>query len=515
VLKESWRVAQHIEAQTKPGDTVLISELAAASGVFTLQQAMRPSAERRRVLIAAGDGEMLQYLAVAGSYEGVDAKSESGVDWEIVACRFADAVLATSVRAAELLAGEGFEAVAVGTSVQPVTSRPARSGLPRIVSLPEPVSRLSQTAAILRGLSGVVDTVHDLRVYVSTEDRPDHLWKESSWEATAGVRRLLGDLVERAPAPPIPDAVVLGDPFAVPGDELEGLRVAGVLMVVPAGSVAAMRWPEARVWASEDDVALALTTPAERQAAPQVLPVVEVGERPSDRSRALRVSVGVPVFEDVRFLDDCIESLLAQKEPPHEVFLVDDGSVAPEATAAIERWSQHSLVRVVRQPNRGVCVARNAALNLMTGDAFVFVDADDLLHPEFISACASALRSNPDVLAVACWTEFFGDYAGVEAKPPFDHRVGLRENPIVSTSALVDMAARDMGIRFAPDLAFIYCEDWDVWSQIAAAGGRFGLVPRPLARHRVHSASGGHQRTDLGFSLGKARATRHLRERSF
>jgi GT2 family glycosyltransferase len=112
---------------------------------------------------------------------------------------------------------------------------------------------------------------------------------------------------------------------------------------------------------------------------------------------------------------------------------------------------------------------------------------------------------------VACWTEFFGDYEGVEAKPPFDHRVGLRENPIVSTSALVDMKVREMGIRFAPDLAFIYCEDWDVWAQIAAAGGKFGLVPRPLARHRVHAASGGHLRTELGHALGRARATQHLR----
>lgn len=511
VLQESWRVAQHIEALTKPGDAVLVSELAAASGVFALMQAMRPSAERRRVLIAAGDGEMLQYLTVAGSYEGVDAQSESAIDWEIVGYRFADAVLATSVRAARLLAGEGLEAVAVGIPAQDATSVPARSGLPRTVSLPEPVSRLSQTAAILRGLSNVVDAVHDVRVYVSPEDRPDHLWKETSWEAAAGVRYLLGDSVERTSAPPMPDAVVLGDPFAVPDDELKALRAAGALMVVPAGSVAAMRWPEARVWSSEDDIVTALTIPGEGPTAWPEPPTVELRERPSDPSRGLRVSVGVPVFEDVRFLDDCIESLLAQKQPPHEVILVDDGSVAPEVTAAIERWLEHSLVRAVYQPNRGVCVARNAALDLMTGDAFVFVDADDVLHPEFISACSTALKSNPDALAVACWTEFFGDYEGIEAKPPFDHRVGLRENPIVSTSALVDMKVRELGIRFASDLAFIYCEDWDVWAQIAAAGGKFGLVPRPLARHRVHAASGGHQRTDLGHAIGKARATQHLR----
>lgn len=67
---------------------------------------------------------------------------------------------------------------------------------------------------------------------------------------------------------------------------------------------------------------------------------------------------------------------------------------------------------------------------------------------------ADALRQDRSLWAVASWTEFFGDYEGIEAKPPFDRRVGLRKNPIVSTAALVDMSVRDAGIRFAPDLAF-------------------------------------------------------------
>ncbi len=111
---------------------------------------------------------------------------------------------------------------------------------------------------------------------------------------------------------------------------------------------------------------------------------------------------------------------------------------------------------------------------------------------------------------MATWTEFFGAYQGVEAKPPFDARVGRRENPIVSTCVLVDMKVRDQGIRFEPDLAFLFCEDWDVWAKIVAAGGRIGLVPRPLARHRVHVSSGGFRRTDLAHAVGKARATRRL-----
>jgi glycosyltransferase involved in cell wall biosynthesis len=218
------------------------------------------------------------------------------------------------------------------------------------------------------------------------------------------------------------------------------------------------------------------------------------------------------VYRDVRFLDECVESIIGQSQPPSEILLIDDGSRSAEVDAALERWAlnRQPPIRVLRQPNRGVCVARNALLEAMSGDAFLLVDSDDILERTFIEQTATALRANPDIDAVATWTEFFGDYQGVEAKPPFDHRVGRRENPIISTCVLVDMATRDRGIRFDPDLAFIYCEDWDFWARIVAGGGRFGLVPEPLVRHRVHDASGAHRRTELAHRIGQARATGRL-----
>ena len=149
-------------------------------------------------------------------------------------------------------------------------------------------------------------------------------------------------------------------------------------------------------------------------------------------------------------------------------------------------------------------------IGAMTGDSFLLVDADDVLESGFIEHTAAALRNDDRLWAAATWTRFFGAYEGVEAKPPFDARVGLRENTIVSTAALIDMQAREEGIRFEPDLAFLFCEDWHFWSQIVAAGGRFGLVPEPLANHRAHESSGGYLRTDLAHAIGKTRATEPL-----
>ena len=144
-----------------------------------------------------------------------------------------------------------------------------------------------------------------------------------------------------------------------------------------------------------------------------------------DTSRARKVSVAVPVFREVAHLDACVESIVSQAQSPHEVILVDDGSRSEEVTRAIGAWCERhpDLIRSLSQSNQGVCVARNLALESMTGDTFLLVDADDELDARFIAACAEALRADPDLWAVATWTEFFGDYNGIEAKPPFDRRV--------------------------------------------------------------------------------------------
>jgi GT2 family glycosyltransferase len=150
-------------------------------------------------------------------------------------------------------------------------------------------------------------------------------------------------------------------------------------------------------------------------------------------------------------------------------------------------------------------------LDAMSGDAFLLVDSDDRIAPGFVEECADGLRANPELVAVSTWTEFFGAYQGVEARAPFDAMSGWDENPIISTCALIDMSVRDEGVRFSPDLAWIYCEDWEFWAKILAAGGRFGLIPKPLAFHRAAPATGGgYRRTELSYRVGRARARRYL-----
>ena len=510
---EAWVEAQRAEARTSARD-VLVTDDEGSVALFALSQAMRPAAVRRDIVVLAGKSRLLEYLWIAGTLDGLDYADEILIDWEITLYRFATRVITASHTAATLLRRFGIrDDVEVIDIAQPGNATDSRLA-PTKVWLSEPQSRRAQTAMILRALA---DTLSNVSVVVSSRAEPDGIWAGTTMDANSRLFEILGPRVSLARRTPRGiSLILLGDPFALPDPDVSLLRNSGVPVAVPAGSTAASYWPESPTWSTEEDIIDIVDgrLPSTRDVAAglSIIEALQIENAKTESERARRVSVGVPVFRDVRFLDECVESILGQSQPPCELLLIDDGSQSPEVDDKLNGWARkHSgLIRVIRQPNRGVCVARNSMLDTMTGDAFLLVDADDVLDSTFIEKTATALRANPGLDAVATWTEFFGKYCGVEAKPPFDARVGRRENPIVSTCVLVDMAVRDRGIRFAPDLAFIYCEDWDFWAQIAATGGKFGLVPEPLARHRVHKASGGHRRTELAHRIGKARATARL-----
>ncbi len=504
-LIESWRVAQVVDNATDPGDTVIISDRQGIAGVLALEQAMRLPADRRRIVVVAGESTYLRFRSHAGTADGLAPELQAEVDWEIASYRWADAVVTPSSWVRDELA-------AIGVGAQWML----RGDAPQIADmdlsatniwLPEPVVRASRIGTILRAIN---IAGRDGVVTLSPSDGPDEVWSGTTWDALDGLRLIHTSHLERDLEPDAPELIILGDRTAVPEASVIGHVRSGVPVLVPEGSTAAGMWPRAKAWRDFADLVECLTN---RRASPTEIrepAVLQIPELHGPAQRADSISVGVPVFRDVRFLPECVNSILGQTEPPAEILIYDDGSNLDSVDVALRDLENlDNRIRILSGPNQGVCVARNRLLEAMAGDAFVFVDADDMLEPTFLRKTANALRSQADVAAVATWTRFFGTYEAVEGKPPFDARVGMRENPIISTCVLTDMKVRELGVRFAPDLAWMFCEDWHVWSQIIAAGERFGLIPEPLAKHRVH-LSGGHRRTELAYSLGRARATRPL-----
>jgi len=103
-----------------------------------------------------------------------------------------------------------------------------------------------------------------------------------------------------------------------------------------------------------------------------------------------KISVIVPVYKVEPYLRICLDSIMNQTYRNLEIILIDDGS--PDNCGAIsdEYAVRDSRFQVVHQENRGLSAARNAGLELSTGDYISFVDSDDVISPIFIQCLLSA-----------------------------------------------------------------------------------------------------------------------------
>lgn len=101
------------------------------------------------------------------------------------------------------------------------------------------------------------------------------------------------------------------------------------------------------------------------------------------------ISVIVPVYKVEPFLRRCLDSIVSQTYQNLEIILVDDGS--PDRCGAIcdEYAAGDQRIIVIHQENKGLAQARNAGLDIATGDFIQFVDSDDWLED---AACESALK---------------------------------------------------------------------------------------------------------------------------
>src|SRR5262249_27602235 len=101
------------------------------------------------------------------------------------------------------------------------------------------------------------------------------------------------------------------------------------------------------------------------------------------------VSIIIPCYRQARFLPGSVGSAVAQTHPGVEVILVDDGS-DDDTEAAARAFGDR--VRYVRRPNGGPAAARNTGIAEAHGTHLLFLDADDILHPEAVARLTRAAR---------------------------------------------------------------------------------------------------------------------------
>jgi hypothetical protein len=217
----------------------------------------------------------------------------------------------------------------------------------------------------------------------------------------------------------------------------------------------------------------------------------------------MKASVIVPVYKVEKYIADTIQSVLNQTYQNFELIIVDDGS--SDRSIDICQQFKDSRITILRQPNQGVCVARNTGISHATGKYIALLDGDDLWLPEKLEKHITHLQNNPQVglsFSRSAFIDEKGKALGIYQMPKLTKitpALILRRNPIGNGSApvilreafkAIEYQEKVMGVTkncyFDPKLA--HFEDVECWLRIALlTDWQTEGIPEPLTLYRVNS----------------------------
>lgn len=119
-----------------------------------------------------------------------------------------------------------------------------------------------------------------------------------------------------------------------------------------------------------------------------------------------KVSIIVPVYNAESYLDECISSILAQRYSNFELILINDGSV-DKSRNICHKWAKiDERIIEINNSNHGVSYSRNNGLKICCGDYITFVDADDLILPEYIAELVKNMQDTNSEMSVCGYRAF-------------------------------------------------------------------------------------------------------------
>lgn len=110
------------------------------------------------------------------------------------------------------------------------------------------------------------------------------------------------------------------------------------------------------------------------------------------------ISVIVPVYNVINYLEKCVNSIIAQTYDELEIILVDDGSTDGSAELCDSLKLKDNRIHIIHQSNSGSTAARNTGLKNASGKLIGFVDSDDWIEPDMYKKLIEALsHDNADI----------------------------------------------------------------------------------------------------------------------
>jgi glycosyltransferase involved in cell wall biosynthesis len=200
-----------------------------------------------------------------------------------------------------------------------------------------------------------------------------------------------------------------------------------------------------------------------------------------------KISIVTPSFNQGKFLEETIGSVLDQNYPKLEYIVIDGGST-DQSVEVIKRYEKH-LAYWVSEKDRGQVHAINKGIEKTTGEIFGFINSDDLYLPGTFATVSAHFDQHPESEWVCGDTIIFGEGRGDELIETVVPKSAAHCLSWAYTAAQPGHFWKRELVAGGFDEAWPYDFDHDLYVRLLLAGHRCEHIPQAFARYRLHDAS--------------------------
>lgn len=198
------------------------------------------------------------------------------------------------------------------------------------------------------------------------------------------------------------------------------------------------------------------------------------------------VSVVIPCYNQGQFVDEAVDSVLAQSFTDFEIIVVNDGSTDDLTNRLLQNYTKEKT-RIIVTANMGLAAARNNGIAIATGKYILPLDADDRIESTYLEKAVAILDTDSETGIVYCNARLFGAVETDWLLPEYSLEKMLVDN-LIFCSALFRRDDWLEGGGYDPGMVYGW-EDYEFWLGLIERGRKVVRIEDVLFCYRVASDS--------------------------